>query len=101
MKPKIKRWTAARKAEVVQALLKGTKQMVDLCRENDLKQSEVERWEEDFLSGGQHALKSVTTPSDQRDAEIKDLRAKVGELLLEIDARKKLTALTESRKKIS
>lgn len=101
MKPKIKRWTASRKADVVQALLKGTKQIVDICRENDLKQSEVERWKEDFLSGGHHALKSVANPSEQKDSEIKDLRAKVGELLLELDARKKLTALTESRKKIS
>ena len=33
MGPKIKRWSAAKKAEIVLALLRGTKQLVDICRE--------------------------------------------------------------------
>ena len=97
MGPKIKRWSAAKKAEIVLALLKGTKQMVDICRENDLKQSEVEKWKEDFFSGGEQNLKAK--PIDRGEQEIKELRAKVGELTLELDARKKLKALTESKKR--
>jgi transposase-like protein len=97
MEAKTKRWTASRKAGLVLALLKGSKQIVDICRENDLKQSEVEKWKEDFLSGGELALKSKQEPD--ADKEVNDLRAKVGELLLELDARKKLSALIESRKK--
>jgi len=97
MGPKIKRWSAAKKAEIVLALLKGTKQMVAICRENDLKQSEVEKWKDDFLSGGEQSLKAK--PVEKREREIKELRAKVGELTLELDARKKLAALTESKKR--
>lgn len=97
MGPKIKRWSAAKKAEIVLALLRGTKQMVDICRENDLKQSEVEKWKEDFLAGGEERLKAK--PVDKGEQEIKELRAKVGELTLELDARKKLKALTESKKR--
>ena len=99
MGPKIKRWSAAKKAEIVIALIKGTKKMVDICRENDLKQSDVEKWQEDFLDGGEQNLKAKPLPKEER--EVKELRAKVGELVLELDARKKLLALNESRRKPS
>ena len=97
MGPKIKRWSAAKKAEIVLALLRGTKQLVDICRENDLKQSEVEKWKEDFLSGGEQSLKNKLV--EKGEQEIKELRAKVGELTLELDARKKLAALTDLKKR--
>jgi len=97
MGPKIKRWSAAKKAEIVLDILKGTKKVVDICRENDLKQSEVEGWKEDFLSAGERGLKSKLKAGENR--EVQELRAKVGELLLELDARKKLCALTESKKR--
>lgn len=90
-----------RKAEVVLALIKGKKQIVDICRENDLKQSEVERWKEDFLKSGEYGLKTPSSLGSKQDLEIKELREKVGELLLELEARKKLAALTELRKKNS
>lgn len=99
MEPKIKRWSATRKAEVVLALIKGTKNLVDICRENDLKQSEVEKWKEDFLKAGERSLK--TKLPNGEDREVKELREKVGELLLELDARKKLLALTESKRRPS
>jgi transposase len=38
-------------------------------------------WREDFLAGGQAALKS--RPADDRDEEIARLRAKVGELTMD------------------
>jgi transposase-like protein len=99
MESKIKRWSSSRKAELVLALLKGTKQIIDVCRENDLKQSEVEKWKEDFLKAGEQGLKTHVAPDE--DGEVKDLRAKVGELLLELDARKKLEALTKSKRRPS
>jgi hypothetical protein len=36
------RWTAKRKTELILRLIKGEKKLVDVCREHDLKQSEVE-----------------------------------------------------------
>ena len=99
MESKIKRWSAARKVQIVLDLLRGSKALIDVCRENDLKQSEVERWKEDFLKGGTLGLKAKS-PSCEED-EIRELRAKVGELVLELDARKKLATLTESRRKAS
>jgi transposase-like protein len=96
-----KRWTAPRKAELILSLLKGQKQLVDICREYDLKQSEVEKWRDDFLQGGEKNLKTLKPKLDLKDSKIKELREKVGELTLELDATKKLSALIALKKKTS
>ena len=96
------RWTAKRKAELILELIRGTKKLVDVCREHDLKQSDVEAWMETFLQGGEKSLK-VNAEDEQaaHEREVKELRAKIGELVLEIDFRKKLQALTDPEKKTS
>ena len=83
MEPKIQRWTAKRKTEIVLQLLKGEKKLAHICRENDLKQSEVESWIETFLKSGENGLK--TNSKDEQavhERELKDLRAKVDELVI-------------------
>ena len=96
MEPKIQRWTAKRKVELVLQLIKGEKKLVQICRENDLKQSEVESWLDTFMKSGEQGLK--TNSKDEQSAharELKELRATVGELYLELEARKKMQALIE------
>ena len=56
MEPSTQRWTAGRKAELVVAILKQEKTPVDACRENDLKQSEVKKWIDQFMDGGTRNL---------------------------------------------
>lgn len=51
MEPQVQRWSAKRKVELLVSLMKGEKTLVDVCRECDLKQSEVEGWMEAFPSG--------------------------------------------------
>ena len=51
------RWTAKRKAELIIDLIKGSRKLVDVCREHDLKQSEVDAWMETFLKSGEKGLK--------------------------------------------
>jgi len=76
-------------------LIKGETKLVDVCREHDLKQSEVEGWMETFLKSGERGLKARSEDEQAtHDREVRELRAKVGELVLELDARKKLDALT-------
>ena len=68
---------------------------MDVCREHDLTQSEVEGWMEIFLKAGERGLKARTEDEQGlHDREVRELRAKVGELVLELDARKKMDALT-------
>jgi transposase-like protein len=89
------RWTAKRKVELLLQLIRGETKLVDACREHDLKQSEVEGWMETFLKGGERSLK-VRSEDEQavHEHELRELRAKVGELVLELDARKKADALS-------
>jgi hypothetical protein len=50
---------------------------------------------ETFLKSGERGLKARSEDEQAtRDREVRELRAKVGELVLELDARKKLGALT-------
>jgi len=94
MEPQIQRWSAKRKVELLLSLIKGEKKLVDVCREHDLKQSEVESWMEAFMKGGERGLKAKTEDEAVvHEKEVKELRAKVGELVLELDARKKWAAL--------
>ena len=95
MEKEFQRWTARRKVELLLQLIKGEVTLVDVCREHDLKQSDVESWMETFLKGGERSLRARSEDEQAvHDREVRELRAKVGELVLELDARKKLDALT-------
>ena len=98
MNKNFQRWAAKRKNELILSLIKGQTNLVDACREHDLKQSEVEAWMETFLKGGEQGLKANSKDlQKQHQTDVKELRAKVGELTMELDARKKLEALLESQ----
>ena len=95
MEKEFQRSTAKRKVELLLQLIRGEMKLVDVCREHDLKQSEVEAWMETFVAGGERSLKARSEDEQAvHEREIRELRAKVGELVLELDARKKLDALT-------
>ncbi len=95
MEKDFQRWTARRKVELLLQLIKGEVKLVDACREHDLQQSDVESWMETFLKAGERGLKARSEDEQAvHDREVRELRAKVGELVLELDARKQLDALT-------
>src|SRR4029453_17293809 len=52
------RWIAKRKVELLLQLIRGERKLVDVCREHDLKQSEVEGWMDTFVKGGERSLKA-------------------------------------------
>ena len=74
------RFSAPRKAATVLRLLRGESQEL-LSRELGVTAATLAGWRDDFLAGGQAALKS--RPTDDRDDEIARLRAKVGELTMD------------------
>src|SRR5215813_9821179 len=85
------RWTAKRKVELLLQLTRGERKLVDVCREHDLKQSEVEGWMDTFVKAGERGLKARAEDEQAvHEAEVRELRAKIGELVLELDARNKL-----------
>ena len=74
------RWSSRRKQEVVLRVLRG-EDLDALSRELGVAAGTLARWRDQFLAGGQAAVKS--RPADERDDEIARLRAKVGELTMD------------------
>ena len=74
------RWSSRRKTEVVLRVLRG-EDLDALSRELGVTAGTLAHWRDQFLAGGQAAVKS--RPADERDDELGRLRAKVGELPME------------------
>ena len=74
------RWSARRKTEVVLRILRG-EALDPLSRELGVTAATLAHWRDQFLAGGQTAVRSH--PADARDDELAQLRAKIAELTME------------------
>ena len=74
------RFSSQRKTATVLRLLRG-EDLELVSRELGVTAATLSGWRDDFLAGGQAALKC--RPADDRDDEIARLRAKVGELTMD------------------
>jgi len=82
----IERWTAKRRAALVVSLLKGETSVAEAARKHALTVAEIEDWRDRFLAGAENALRS--RPKDDeafKDEQIKKLKQKIGDLVLETD----------------
>ena len=82
----IQRWTAKRRVALVLSIIKGETSAVEAARKHGLKVSEIEDWQEKFMLSAENGLRS--RPRDEealKDEQIKRLKQKVGELVLDID----------------
>ena len=70
-----RKFTAAQKAEIVLAGLRGDKSVRDVCREHGIAETLYYSWRDKLLEGGRLALNG----KDERQAE-KELRKKIAEL---------------------
>ena len=71
----------AEKQRIVLSVLRGEATVAEAARRNKCSETSIAKWREQFLAGGQAAVKS--RPADERDDELGRLRAKVGELTME------------------
>src|SRR5215208_8191377 len=71
------RWSSRRKTEVVLRILRG-EALDALSRELGVTAATLAQWRDQFLAGGQSAVRS--RPTDARDEDVGRLRAKIGEL---------------------
>ena len=76
------RFSARRKTEAVLRLLRG-EDLDTLSRELGVVAATLSSWRDAFLDGGTAAMKS--RPADDRDEEIARLRAKVGQLTMDVE----------------
>ena len=82
----VKRWTSKRKGALVLSILRGDTTIQEAARQHGLTVAELEDWRDKFLVGTENALRSK--PRDEealKDEQIKQLKQKVGELVLDID----------------
>ena len=82
----IQRWTAKRRAALVLSILKGETSIAEAARKHGLKVAEVEEWQDRFLLAAENALRSRPRDDEAlKDEEIKRLKQKVGELVIDLD----------------
>jgi transposase-like protein len=82
----IKRWTTKRRSALVLEILRGETTAAEAARKHGLTVAEIEDWKERFLSGAENALRSKPLDEEAlKDAEIKRLKQKVGELVMDMD----------------
>ena len=87
-----KRWTAKRRVALIVEILRGDTSMAEAARKHGLTVAELEDLRERFLMGAENALRSRPTDEDgQKEREIKRLKQKVGELVMDVDILKEAT----------
>ncbi len=85
----IQRWTARRRIALVLSILKGEMTVEQVALRHGLAVSEVEEWKERLLVAAHNALRSRPRDEDAlKDEQIRRLKQKVGELILDVDALK-------------
>jgi hypothetical protein len=82
----IQRWTARRRIALVLSILKGEVTAEESARRHGLAISEIEDWKERMLMAAHNALRSRPRDEDaMKDEQIRRLKQKVGELVLDVD----------------
>ena len=74
-KKQYRKFTAQQKTELVLASLKGQKSVAEICRENDISETLLRGWREQFLLAGAERMSGKT-----ERAEVDELRSKVAKL---------------------
>ena len=81
-----KRWTAKRRAALVLSILRGETSVAGAASQHGLTVAEVEEWRERFLTSAENGLRSKPLDDEAlEEAEIRRLKQKVGELVMDID----------------
>ena len=84
----IERWTAQRKAAIILAVLKGQISVPEAARKYGFTQNEYRKWADEYHQAGVEALKTNRKDQEAKhQAEIKRLRAKIGQLVMDDEIR--------------
>jgi transposase-like protein len=86
------RGTAKRRAALVLSIVKGETSAQAAARKHGLTVAEIEAWRDRFLLAAENALRA--RPKDEealKDEQIKRLKQKIGELVLDLDILKEAT----------
>jgi len=88
------RWTAKRRLSLVLQIIKGETSLAEAARAHGLTVGEIEDWRDKFILGAENALRSEPKDDEAlKDEQIKRLKQKVGELVLDLDILKEANKL--------
>ena len=85
MSKKRRNHSPAFKAKVALAAIKNESTMADLSKRFNINQNMITRWKKQLLENSAEVFASKAGFSTDRDAEIKSLQAKIGEITMEND----------------
>lgn len=82
-----RKFTAQQKTELVLASLRGQKSVAEICRENDISETLLRRWREQFLSAGAERLqgKAERTEVDELRRQVSRLERALGRKTMEVE----------------
>jgi transposase-like protein len=82
----VQRWTAKRRSALVLSILRGETSAQEAARKHGLTVAEIEDWQDRFLSGAENNLRAKPRDDEAlREEELKRLKQKVGELVMDND----------------
>ena len=85
----VKRWTAKRRQALILQLVRGETTPAEAARKYDLTVREIEEWRDKAMAAMENALRSrPRDEAEQKEQEIKQLKQKVGELVMDLDVYK-------------
>ena len=85
MKKKYRNHSPAFKAKVALEAAKEEKTTAELAQEYGVHSSQITAWKKQLLSGASDLFENSADKKRDKDAEIKDLHAKIGQLVVERD----------------
>lgn len=92
-----RKFDAAFKIQLVREILSGETTQSKACRDHQVSPSVVKRWVEKYQTG--QAIEDRPSPRErQLEDEVRRLKSKVGELVMQIDVLKKLDDFVRQRK---
>ncbi|WP_028061315.1 transposase [Candidatus Solirubrobacter pratensis] len=82
-----RKFGAQQKTELVLASLRGPKTISELCREQDISESLLRKWREQFLAAGAERLSGKTERSDADELrkQVSRLERALGRKTLEVE----------------
>jgi len=85
MKQKRKQYSAAFKARVALAAIKGDKTLVELSEQFEVHSQMIYKWKAELLDGAADVFGAQKKSNKDKEAEISQLHARIGQLTVEND----------------
>lgn len=73
------------KATVALTAIKGEMTMAEMVKKFDVQAPQITPWKKQLLASAEVAFEKGDVLADEHEQEVLDLRAKVGQLVLEVD----------------